>query len=51
MYNKIEDLWEISMNNDLIEAADNFDRHFLINNEKLFLYLIENKKNKTVILI
>ena len=45
------------MNNDLIEAADNFDRNFLLNNEnllfsnmeffeKLFLYLIENKKNK-----
>ena len=46
------------MNNDLIEAADNFDRNFLLNNEnllfsnmeffeKLFLYLIENKKNQT----
>lgn len=50
------------MNNDLIEAADNFDRDFLLNNEsilfsnmeffeKLFLYLIENKKNKTIIFI
>ena len=50
------------MNNDLIEAADNFDRNFLLNNEnllfsnmeffeKLFLYLIENKKNKTIIFI
>tara|TARA_B100000073_G_scaffold348318_1_gene366355 strand:+ start:4394 stop:4948 length:555 start_codon:yes stop_codon:yes gene_type:complete len=51
-----------NMNNDLIEATDNFDRDFLLNNEnilfsnmeffeKLFLYLIENKKNKTIIFI
>ena len=50
------------MNNDLIEAADNFDRNFLLNNEnllfsnmeffeKFFLNLIENKKNKTIIFI
>lgn len=50
------------MNNALIEAADNFNRDFLLNNEnllfsnieffeKLFLYLIENKKNKTIIFI
>lgn len=50
------------MNNELIEAAENFNQEFLIDNkdllfqnieffEKLFLYLIENKKNKTVLFI
>lgn len=60
MYNKTKGI--NNMNNDLIEAADNFDRKFLLNNEnllfsnieffeKLFLYLIENNKNKTIIFI